>query len=191
MSRGDEMEDIERLLSDYFPEFDEIEDAELRRRTAAAWRRAMELGGLETREDLDGLPFTLLLDTGATFMRKTQGMVKMAVAAARIFRETYGDLVPINMDFIIAGAILLDVGKLVEIERDGRGGWRKSETAKVMRHPVFGAMLCWEQGIPVEICNMVAFHSSEGASHPRTPESWILHHVDFIMFDPFKWKLGK
>ena len=185
------MEDIQKLLADYFPEFNDIEDAALRAKTAATWQRAMELGGLETRDDLDRLPFTLLLDTGANFMQKTQGMVKMAVAAARIFTETYGDLVPISMDYIISGAILLDVGKLVEIEPDGKGGWRKSETAKVVRHPVFGAMLCWEQGIPVEICNMVAFHSSEGAGHPRAPESWIMHHVDFIMFDPFKWVLGK
>ena len=185
------MEDVEKLLGDYFPEFHEIEDIELRRNTAATWKRAMELGGLETREDLDSLPFTLLLDTGANFMQKTQGMVKMAVAAARIFVETYGDLVPINMDHIISGAILLDVGKLVEIEPDGSGGWRKSRTAELVRHPVFGAMLCWENGIPAEICNMVAFHSSEGEKHPRTPESWILHHVDFIMFDPFKPKLGK
>ena len=181
------MEDIEKLLGDYFPEFNDIQDAELSRNTAAAWKRGMELGGLETREELDRLPFTLLIDTGANFMQKTQGMVRMAVAAARIFTETYGDLVPINMDYIIAGAILLDVGKLVEIEPDGKGGWRKSGIARVIRHPVFGAMLCWENGIPVEICNMVAFHSSEGEKHPRTPESWILHHVDFIMFDPFKW----
>jgi hypothetical protein len=182
------MEEIEKLLSGYFPEFNEIKDEALRRKTAAVWKRGMELGGLKTREDLDRLPFTLLIDTGAGFMQKTQGMVKLAVAAARIFRETYGDLVPINMDHVIAGAILLDVGKLVEIEPDGKGGWLKSRSASIIRHPVFGAMLCWEQGIPEEICNMVAFHSSEGDKHPRTPESWILHHVDFIMFDPFKWE---
>jgi hypothetical protein len=180
--------DALQLLRDYFPEVDRIKDKDLQTNMAAAWRRAMELGNLETKEDLDRLPFTLLIDTGANFMQKTQGMVKMAVACAEIFKETYGELVPINMDYIIAGAILLDVGKLVEIEPDGQGGWRKSRTAKIVRHPVFGAMLCWEAGLPVEICNMVAFHSSEGADHPRTPESWIMHHVDFIMFDPFKWK---
>ncbi len=185
------MEDTVKLLSDYFPEFDLIQDEVLRRKTAAAWKRAMELGGLQTRDDLDRLPFTLLLDTGANFMQKTQGMVKLAVAAANILKETYGDLLPLNLDHIIAGAILLDVGKLVEIVPDGRGGWRKSDTARVVRHPVLGAMLCWEHGIPVEICNMVAFHSSEGDKHPRTPEGWVLHHIDFVMFDPFKWVLGK
>ena len=185
------MEDIEKLLSDYFPEFELIEDRELRRKTAAVWKRAMEMGGLETREDLDRLPFTLLLDTGANFMQKTRGMVKLAVAATGILKETYGDLLPLNMDYMIAGAILLDVGKLVEIVPDGRGGWRKSREAQVVRHPVLGAMLCWEQGIPIEICNMVAFHSSEGEKHPRTPESWVMHHIDFVMFDPFKWVLGK
>ena len=177
------------LLRDYFPEIDQIEDNELKQKMAATWLRAMELGGLKSKEDLDKLPFTLLLDTGANFMQKTQGMVKMAVASTNIFKETYGDLLPISMDYMIVGAILLDVGKLVEIEPDGKGGWQKSETAKVVRHPVFGAMLCWEAGLPVEICNMVAFHSSEGKDHPRTPESWMMHHVDFIMFDPFKWKL--
>jgi hypothetical protein len=185
------MENIEKLLSDYFPEFNLIEDRELRSKTAAAWKRAMEMGGLQTRADLDRLPFTLLLDTGANFMQKTQGMVRLAVDAAKILMETYGHLLPLNMDHIIAGAILLDVGKLVEIEPDGKGGWRKSSSAEIVRHPVLGAMICFEAGIPIEICNMVAFHSSEGDKHPRTPESWVMHHVDFIMFDPFKWKLGK
>lgn len=180
--------DTLHLLRDYFPEIDLIQDEELKRKMAATWQRAMDLGGVKTKEELDRLPFTLLIDTGANFMQKTQGMVKLAVASARIFKETYGGLVPINMDHIIVGAILLDVGKIVEIEPDGTGGWVKSRTAKIVRHPVFGAMLCWEQGIPIEICNMVAFHSSEGHDHPRTPESWIMHHVDFIMFDPFKWK---
>jgi len=184
------MEDVEKLLRGYFPELELIEDGDIREATVRTWSRAMELGGLESREELDRLPFTLLLDTGANFMQKTQGMVRLAVSAARIFTETYGELLPLNMDYIIAGAILLDVGKLVEIEPDGAGSWRKSRTASVIRHPVFGAMLCYQCGIPVEICNMVAFHSSEGEKHPRTPESWVLHHVDFIMFDPFKWKLG-
>ena len=177
------------LLTEYFPEIELIEDESLKEKMAACWQRAMDLGGLKTREDLDKLPFTLLLETGANFMQKTQGMVKLAVESTRIMKETYGDLLPLNLDYMIVGAILLDVGKLVEIVDDGKGGWKKSDTAKVVRHPVFGAMLCWEAGLPVEICNMVAFHSSEGKDHPRTPESWVMHHVDFIMFDPFKWKL--
>jgi hypothetical protein len=185
-----EMNTLE-LLRDYFPEIDMIEDESLKEKMAAAWQRAMDLGGLKTKEDLDKLPFTLLLDTGANFMQKTQGMVKLAVSSGKILKETYGDLLPLNMDYLIIGAILLDVGKLVEIVPDGKGGWVKSDTAKVVRHPVFGAMLCWEAGLPVDICNMVAFHSSEGKDHPRTPESWVMHHVDFIMFDPFKWKLNK
>lgn len=176
---------MEDKLREYFPAMDQIGNAVLITKVVATWARGMEIGGLSW-EDVDEMPFTILMDTGATFMQKTQGMVKLAVSAAEIFKETYGDLVPINMDHIIAGAILLDVGKLVEIERDGAGGWRKSHRAKLIRHPVYGAMICWECGIPEEICNMVAFHSSEGEKHPRTPESWIMHHVDFIMFDPFK-----
>ena len=179
--------DTLELLRGYFPEIDLIQDDDLKVKMAKTWQKAMDMAGLKA-DDLDKLPFTLLIDTGANFMQKTQGMVKLAVASTNIFNETYGSIKKLNMDYMIVGAILLDVGKLVEIVQDEKGDWVKSDTCKVVRHPVFGAMLCWEAGLPVEICNMVAFHSSEGKDHPRTPESWAMHHVDFIMFDPFKWK---
>lgn len=175
------------MLREYFPEIDQIKNDALKKKIADAWARGMQLGGW-TREQLDKLPFTLLMDTGISFMKKTQAFVKMAFECGLLWIEYYGDVRPINMDYLIAGAILLDVGKLVEIEQDGEGGWRKSRSAKLIRHPVYGAMLCWECGVPEEVCHMVAFHSSEGDKHPRTPEGWILHHLDFLQFDPFKWQ---
>jgi hypothetical protein len=41
-------------------------------------------------------------------------------------------------------------------------------------------------GVPDEICHMIATHSKEGDLGRRTVESIIVHHADFMSFEPFK-----
>jgi hypothetical protein len=41
-------------------------------------------------------------------------------------------------------------------------------------------------GVPDEICHMIAAHSKEGDLGKRTTEGFIIHHADFMSFEPFK-----
>ena len=88
----------------------------------------------------------------------------------------------INQDYLIAGALLHDVGKLLEYEiKDGNAV--KSEYGKVFRHPTSGSKLAWECDLPDEIVHIIYAHSHEGDNLKRSPGAIIVHHCDFIDFE--------
>jgi hypothetical protein len=89
------------------------------------------------------------------------------------------------MDYLVAGAILIDVGKLIEyvLEDDVAV---VGKTGKLLRHPFSGVALAMRFGVPDEICHMIATHSNEGDLGKRTVESIIIHHADFMSYEPFK-----
>ena len=91
----------------------------------------------------------------------------------------------IDMDILISGAILIDIGKLLEYEmKDGKLG--TSSMGKIVRHPFSGASIAFQFKLPAEVQHIIATHSKEGDLGMRTVESIIVHHADFVSFEPFK-----
>ena len=168
-----------------WPELDWIESEDLREKTLNTWVKGFENSPL-VPEDLDKIPFTLLIpDCPATFMQHKRCVVHLARRSAEAIREFMGDALPIDMDTLIAGAILIDVGKLLEYEKvDGKA--RQSHRGKMLRHPFSGVGLAMECGVPDEVCHMIAAHSGEGDLVQRTTEAILVHHADFMSFLPFK-----
>ena len=96
-----------------FTMLDEMKDESLREKVVDVWTDAMNEGGWEIK-DLADIPFTLLIQTDVNLLDHTVGVTKVAMAIGDTLDETYGGKIPINRDYIIAGGILHDVGKLVE-----------------------------------------------------------------------------
>ncbi len=172
-----------------WPELDWISSSDLREKTARTWERALELSPL-TPEDLNRIPFTLLVpNCPTTFMEHKRCVVHIARRAAESMKEFMGNVLPISMDTVIAGAILADVGKLLEYETvDGKS--RQSKRGELLRHPFTGVALAMECGVPDEVCHIIAAHAGEGDMVKRTTEAYIVHHADFMAFLPFK-NLGR
>lgn len=171
----------DQLLS-AMPEFNLIEDAALREKTIAVWLEALKRGGW-TVEDLHRMPFTLLLKPcPLSCIEHNRGVVNTCVEVASVFARIYGDKLPLKRDVLIAGAILHDVGKLLEY-READGAFSVSAMGKLLRHPVSGAALCYEMGLPDEVVHIVAVHSKEGDHVKRSPEAVVLHHADFTNFE--------
>jgi putative nucleotidyltransferase with HDIG domain len=97
-----------------------------------------------------------------------------------------GRALPIDLDTVIAGAILADVGKLLEYELDAEGESRQSERGEALRHPFTGVALALECGVPDAVCHIIAAHAAEGDLVKRSTEAFIVHHADFMAFLPFK-----
>ena len=175
-------ETIRRL----WPEIDWIEDLQLREQVTETWVRALERSPL-TAEDLNRIPFTLLVpDCPITFMEHKRCVVHIARDSARAMQEFMGRALPVNMDTVIAGAILADVGKLLEYELGPEGKSRQSERGEALRHPFTGVALALECGVPDAVCHIIAAHAAEGDLVKRTTEAFIVHHADFMAFLPFK-----
>ena len=172
-------------VQEIWPEIEWIQDPELKEKVYRTWEYALEQSVLSA-DDLQRIPFTLLVkDCQVTFMEHKRAVVHIAVESAKAMQQFFGDKLPINMDYLIAGAILIDVGKLLEyVLKDGQAVVGK--TGALLRHPFTGTGLAMMFGVPDEICHMIATHSKEGDLGKRTTESFIIHHADFMSFEPFK-----
>jgi putative nucleotidyltransferase with HDIG domain len=100
-------------------------------------------------------------------------------------QEFLGKALTINMDVVIAGAILADVGKLLEYEKRG-AHVVQSARGELLRHPFTGVALAMECELPDTVCHIIAAHAGEGDLMKRTTEALIVHHADFMSFLPYK-----
>lgn len=174
-------EAVERL----WPEIEWIQDADLKEAVTQTWIMSLEESPLDP-EDLERIPFTLLVpDCPATFMEHKRCVVHIARRSAEAMGEFLGKALPIDMDVVIAGAILADVGKVLEYETvDGKT--QQSARGKSLRHPFTGVAVAMACGVPDDVCHIIATHAGEGNLVKRTTEAWIVHHADFMSFEPFK-----
>ena len=166
-------------LKSLFPELlNEITDITLIEKVINVFHQAMDLGEWDS---IEGIPFTLLIENcSINFVAHTRLVTQMALKIGELVAET---ITKINKDFLVAGALLHDVGKLVEYSRSDKGYFLKSQLGNLFRHPAIGMHLCLSEGLPYEIAHICLAHSSEGDKLKRTPESWIVHHCDFICFE--------
>jgi len=181
-------------IAELFPDIVAITDTGLREKVAAVWSEAIETGAGGqgwTFDELRAIPFTLLAgDIDLRFIEHLNSCVCQCIVIAETLETVYAGKVPVNLDVLIAGAMLADVGKPLEFDRDANGKLVKGRFGEMLRHPFSGVAMCYKHDIPAEVMHIVATHSHEGDKVERTIESIIFHHADFVDFDIAKY-LGK
>jgi putative nucleotidyltransferase with HDIG domain len=156
----------------FLEELSWIKDNNLREKVITVWKIAADEGKWE---NLDNVPFTLLLNNSGKLVDHTKRVTHLC----KIIFDQRDE--PLNLDFLIAGALLHDVGKLLEYEIKS-GSVVKGEYGEKFRHPVSGSLLAKSLGIPDDIVLIIYAHSHEGEKCKRSPEAYIVHHCDFIDF---------
>ncbi len=173
---------MRKRLLELVPEFDLIQDADLREKCFKTWEAAMQEGGW-TPDELTQIPFTLLINPcPASYIDHIRAVTLTAVRAAEVFAEIYGDKVPVNTDLLVAGGLLHDIGKLLEYENRADGMTVQTFAGKLLRHPFTGMELAARFDLPVEVQHMIAAHAGEGDKVQRTTEATIINHADFTNF---------
>ena len=173
-------------IRELLPEIDLIQDKSLGDKVEAVWKEAIEYRGW-SEDLLRSMPFTLLADgVQIPFIDHVRAVCLMCVACDEVLDKVHSERkTKINRDFLIAGALLADVGKLLEYEiKDGKSF--KSNYGILLRHPFSGVGLAFKHALPAEVMHIIATHSKEGAGEKRSPESIIFHHADFIDFELVK-----
>lgn len=169
-------------ISTLFPRISEISDPELREKTAACLQAAIEKGGW-TR-DPRACPISLKRASAKIdLVEHINSVVDCCMAGydvLKVFPER--NHVRFERDLILCGALLHDVGKFLEYMRT-ESGYAVSETGKLMRHALSGAVLAVEYGLPQDIVQMIATHSFEGDKVPHTAESEFLRAMDLLAFN--------
>lgn len=176
-------QDVEKLFA---AQLGRIGNPELMQKTIAVWVEGCRRGGWDTVAGLKAMPFTLLTDThGINLVDHTIAVTEGAVGLAESQQKAYSRMpYVINLDRLVTGGLLHDVGKLLEVEKDGKGGYRKSLSGQYARHPISGAILAAECGMPEDIVNTIACHAKEGDGAPKVVETVLIHQADFATFDP-------
>jgi putative nucleotidyltransferase with HDIG domain len=177
-------------VKELWPELRWIEELTLREKTARTWELALHKSALKA-EDLYRIPFTLLAgpDLKVSFMDHKRAVVHISRESALKMKAFFREQLPINMDVLIAGAILADVGKLLEYELDAAGNCIQGKYGEYIRHPFSGVALAEQCEVPPEVCHIIATHANEGDLVKRSVEATIVHHADFMTFLPLKNQL--
>ncbi|MGD8902582.1 MAG: HD domain-containing protein [Anaerolineae bacterium] len=177
---------MRKRLLELVPEFTMIQDEDLREKTIVVWETAMERGGW-TPDALAQMPFTLLINPcPASYIEHVRAVTLTAYRAALLFDEICGDRVPINLDYLLSGGLLHDIGKLLEYENGQDGMTIQTDYGKLIRHPLSGTALAYEFGLPMEIQHMIAGHAGEGDKIKRSPEGTLINKADFMSFETLR-----
>jgi hypothetical protein len=181
------MQDKIKQVLQLLPEINLLEDQDLKEKVITCWNEAMQYRNW-TVEELQSIPFTLLAENvNIYFIEHVRTCTKMAIAIDTVLDESYGNRkTPINRDYLIAGSLLADVGKLFEFDKKADGTIFKSDYGTHLRHPFSGVGLAFKHNLPSQVMHIIAVHSKEGSGEKRFPEAIIFHHVDFIDFDLIK-----
>jgi putative nucleotidyltransferase with HDIG domain len=181
-------------IAQLFPSLKRIKDKSLREKVAFVWNEAITTGcGGKgwTFDELRAVKFTLLAgDIEMTFVEHLNSCARQCIAIADVLEKSFRCGIPIQRDYLIAGALLADVGKPLEYDKDASGKVIQGKFGQQLRHPFSGVALAHKHGIPGEVLHIIATHSHEGDKVERSIESIIFHHADFVDFDIAK-VLGK
>ncbi len=166
-----------------------IKNEILRENTAKTWELALEKSVL-TADDLNNIPFTLLVPgCKVSFMAHKRAVVHIAKDCGYQMNKFFTTDLPVDMDVLISGAILADVGKLLEYVLDKDGKAIQGSYGMYLRHPFSGVSLAEQCDIPADVCHIIAAHAHEGDLVKRSTEAYVVHHADFMTFLPFKSRL--
>ncbi len=177
---------MDKKIFELLPEISEIQDSVLQEKVIVCWQEAVNYRNW-TFDELRKIPFTLLAENVKIgFIEHVRTCCRMALACNSVLDHAYGKRkTKINRDYLIAGSLLADIGKLFEYDKKD-GTIYKSEYGKKLRHPFSGVGLAFKHDLPAEVMHIIAVHSKEGADEIRSPEAIIFHHVDFIDFELVK-----
>ncbi len=110
-------------------------------------------------------------------LNHTSAVTELCISIADIVERNYKTTV--NKDFLIAGALLHDVMKLVEWKMGELG---PEHTGIMLDHSIMGSAELYSREFPEEIIHIVASHFGEhGPTAPRTIEAYIVYNVDSFL----------
>ena len=161
-------------MTKIFPLLDEIKDRELAKKVANIWYHVWEDSNWDALEQ----GIWNLQCPSVSVADHTRSVAKAAFEFGKARIEIYGD--KINLDVLLAGALLHDVSILWEQDPgEERGSVVKSRKGKLYQHSFLGAHWALMEDLPEEIIHIIISHTWQSRVLPQTIEAIIICCVDF------------
>lgn len=162
-------DEIERV----FPELDSIEDNDLRASVRTAWLTAIEDNDIVSLASVPWFPpAQRKLDLpDETLVAHVRDVAVGVVALAEILIDQRD--ADIDMDVLLAGALVHDVSKPYEFD-----GMDETPVGTLLGHPHYGVHVVAEAGLPVEVAHIVLSHTSRTTVEPATLEAELVRRAD-------------
>jgi 7,8-dihydroneopterin 2',3'-cyclic phosphate phosphodiesterase len=110
-------------------------------------------------------------------LNHTIAVTEMCAHLGETIEKNYGTKV--NMDALVAGALIHDAMKLIEWKMGKMG---PEHTGVMLDHTFLGVAELYARGFPEDVIHIVAAHFGEnGPTPPRTMEAYIVHSVDSLL----------
>lgn len=173
---------IEEEIYRIFPELQEIQEEALRQKSAEALWSAMQAGGWDP-ETVCLAPVTLNWQgCSCNLVEHIRLVTQLCMDGYRHLAKFYqANGVEFDWDTVVCGALLHDLGKFTEFAlRDGVVAY--GQDADLLRHPLSGAILAAQAGLPSKIVHLIATHSFEGDRSYQTAESAFVRAIDDFAF---------
>src|SRR5260370_12740621 len=146
-------------IAELFPSLEEIKDESLREKVASVWNEAITTGcGRKgwTFDELRAVKFTLLAgDIDMTFVEHLNSCARQCIAIADVLESSFRCGIPIQRDHLVAGALLADVGKPLEYDKDASGKVVQGKFGQQGRHPFIAVALAYKTGVPGEARHII------------------------------------
>jgi putative nucleotidyltransferase with HDIG domain len=177
---------LRRQVREELPEVALIGDQALQAKVVEAWAYAIANSSFPSIRDIPpaGNPDVNEAKRGDQ-TDHLRGVTRLAIGIAKEMGSAYPEL-EIDMDVIIAGGLVHDVGKAWEFDPVNRDRWKQSQKRfgrPSVRHPAYGAHICLTVGLPEEVAHIAMAHSGEGELLLRSLECMIVHQADYTFWN--------
>ncbi|MDG5759046.1 HD domain-containing protein [Natronococcus sp. A-GB1] len=168
-----------------FPELTAIGDDELRAGVVDAWSTAVLENDVDDLTTVPWLPPTqrdLALDD-ESLVTHVRDVTACAVALAETLLDRREGILSLDMDTVVAGALVHDVSKLAEFD-----GMDETAVHALLGHPYYGIHVTARAGLPVELAHIVLSHTSRTAVEPATIEAELVRRADEMAAAAIRWR---
>ena len=177
---------LRQQVLEELPELEQIKNEEIKAAAIEAWAYALSNSSFTSIRQIPpaGNPQVQEARRGDQ-TDHLRGVTRMAIQIAKEMGSAYPEL-EIDMDTIVAGGLLHDVGKAWEFDPARRERWASQQKRfgrPSIRHPAMGAHICLTVGLPEEIAHIAMAHSGEGELLVRSLECMIVHQADYTFWN--------
>jgi 7,8-dihydroneopterin 2',3'-cyclic phosphate phosphodiesterase len=178
------MSDERDHIKSLFPRINHIRDEGIREKVVNVCLKVWKMSDYERIEEQSAWPpegKKLSLSN----VDHTNQVVECAIAVAKVIEET--QRIKINLDYLIAAAVLHDIDKPLLFHK---ATGQATRLGQLFAHTTLSAALALEEKLPLEIVHAIGSHSPNFSQvSPKTHEALILRYIDSMMI--LNWIMHK